>query len=545
MSDRARLREAIAGAFKYRDRDGAVIIDQSGSQSRWIADFRSIVLRSEWLNLYAKLFWETYGNRYPFQVAGMETVGIALVAAIVMKGAEIGKPVNGFFIRKSRKKDGLMRAIEGTLTKEPVILVDDLINSGNTFDKQLLLLDGMGLSVTDIFAALRFRPTEAYTFAQERNIAVTALFSLKDFGLPLRPVSEPVVPHSSFSKLWHYQAPHPSLQVVAEKSAPTLFENLVLFGCDDGVLRALDTESGTLVWEFTIGRHRGGKGILSSPAVHDDVVYFGGYDGNVYALDARTGKKKWSYEEADWVGSSPAIDIARGRLYIGLEFGLFGKKGGIVALKLADGSEIWRDTTVAFTHGSPLYIPEEDMVVIGSNDHIVYAYDAGNGARLWTFATDGDIKSKPAYDTKRRHIVVNSMDGSCYVLRARDGEPLFAKEAEFGFYSSPLIHGDTIYSASLDKTLYAFNAETYADEWVFETQGRIFSSPTLFDDSLWVGSNDGRLYELNPQTGALKNFFQATERIVNAPVYEVSSQRIFVPTQANEIYCIKKEFVQH
>ncbi len=540
MTSSDTLKHAIkTRALKFRARDHVEIIASSGTPAKWIFDMRAVLLSPEHLDQYAELFWQTYAHRYPFQVGGMETVGIALVAAIVMKGVERKTPVNGFFVRKSRKKEGLMKDIEGELNDLPIILVDDIINSGSTINTLLVRLDELHARVSEIFTILQFRNPETYTFAHARGIAIASLFSLEDFGLSVLR-DDARVPKDAFRTLWRYQAPLPSRHIVIEKSAPILYEDLVLFGCDDGALRAINAHSGHVVWEFFIGRNHGGKGILSSPALHDGVVYFGGYDGNVYALDARTGQLRWCFSDADWVGSSPAIDAHRNRLYIGLEFGLVRRRGGIVALDLETGAEIWRDTTSALTHGSPLYIHEESMVVIGSNDHVLYSYDADTGTRKWTYLTGGDIKSAGAYDSKRRLIAVNSMDGKCHVLAARDGVPLYAKEAEFGMYSSPLIVGDTLFTASLDKTLYAVNLDTFKDVWRFETSGRIFSSPVVIEGSVWIGSNDGRLYEIDALSGAEKGSFQASERIVNAPVYSSRMHRYFVPTQANEIYCIER-----
>jgi outer membrane protein assembly factor BamB len=213
----------------------------------------------------------------------------------------------------------------------------------------------------------------------------------------------------------------------------------------------------------------------------------------------------------------------------------------VVALDMKSGSEVWRNTTREFTHATPLYIPEEDLVVIGSNDHVVRAYDAEGGALRWQFQTRGDIKSAPVYHPQKRLIAVNSMDGSCYVLHARDGTPFFAKETEFGLYSSPLIVADTLYIASLDKTITAIDITNTTVRWFYTTHGRIFSSPSFFDNSIWIGSNDGVLYELHPETGALKGRFQASERIVNAPVFDATTGRIYVATQINELYCLERD----
>src|ERR1700685_3649805 len=152
------LREAIASHAFVTLASGTKIIDmEEGIRAPWLFDFRTLLLEGKWLDRYAQIFWGKYVSKYPFQVCGMESAGISLVAAIVMKGVERGTPVNGFFIRKSRKRQGLMKQIEGAVTEDPVIMVDDLINSGGTFNKMLKILDEENRRVSDIFVLLAFR----------------------------------------------------------------------------------------------------------------------------------------------------------------------------------------------------------------------------------------------------------------------------------------------------------------------------------------------------------------------------------------------------
>lgn len=535
------LRRAIASDVFVQAKHGAIIVasEHTGARESWLFDFRALMLQPRWLDRYAEIFWEHYASRLPFQVGGIETASIPLVTAIVMKSVERGTPVNGFYIRKSRKRQGLMKRVEGTVTDAPIILVDDLMNSGQSINRQIDVLESAGKTVSDVYVMLTFRADEAYSFLAKRGVSLRHLFTLADFEIPLLKSKSPAIPHDPFEVVWRYAAPNPSYHLVVQKSAPTLDEAHVFFGCDDGTFRALEQKTGELAWEFSTGRHPTGKGILSSPVLHKGVIYFGAYDGNVYALDAVTGNRAWSYGDADWVGSSPYVAPDLGLIFIGLEFGLWKRRGGIVALDLKTGAPKWTAYHESLTHGSPLYIPEESLVVVGSNNGVLYAYDAKSGDIRWTFQSRGDVKTRAAYDAKRRAVIFGSMDGVLYALAAHDGTPLYVCEAGAGIYSIPLVHNDTVYVASLDKCLYALDGTDGNKRWEFETSGRIFASPTLHEGSLWIGSNDGRLYELDPDTGKLKNFFQTTERVVNTIAY--NEGRLFIPTVANELYCIKRK----
>ena len=47
--------------------------------------------------------------------------------------------------------------------------------------------------------------------------------------------------------------------------------------------------------------------ILSSPTVYDDKVHIGSNDGNIYAIDANNGCLLWQYKTNDCVTSTPAV----------------------------------------------------------------------------------------------------------------------------------------------------------------------------------------------------------------------------------------------
>lgn len=539
-----KLKELIAReVFITKDRER--IANPDGTESAWLFDFRRVLLQGDTLDLVGELFWEKCGKSYPFQIGGMEVAGIPLITGFALKLRGKGKPANAFFIRKSRKKTGLLRMIEGVVTEEKIVLVDDLLNSGKSFIRQVEVLESLGKKVDTVFAVLRFRDLPYYAYFHERGIKVVSLFELNDFkdSLELKnqvdkektPVPMPFHPE------WYAKSEKPNYFYVVPKSAPALDEARVYFGSDSGDFWALSQMDGAVAWKYKVGFGAGGKYILSSPLVYEDSVYFGAYDGNFYCLDRKTGKKRWIFMEADWVGSSPCVASDLGLIFIGLEFGLWKKRGGIAAIEAETGKKKWEYAMPGLTHSSPAYSREHGIVVCGCNDFSVYALDAKSGKLLWSFETGGEIKESFAFDEKRGFVCFGSFDSHLYILKTRTGELVHKIKTNEAIYSTPLVHGDFAYVASLDKNMYCINVDTGAIVWTFATKGRIFASPEIIDDKLYIGSNDGRLYELDVATGKNTAFFQATERIVNKIAYNKETKRIFLPTFANEIYCLSKK----
>ena len=144
------------------------IIGDDGKKSSWAFDFKRILFDPNFLEQYAHLFFEMHGNDYPFQIGGLESGALPLITALVMESKKRGTLVNGFYIRKSRKKSGTMNLIEGNVTGDPIILVDDLIHSGKSFLQQMTALDHMREahpewgSVTHVCAILQYKAKEDY-----------------------------------------------------------------------------------------------------------------------------------------------------------------------------------------------------------------------------------------------------------------------------------------------------------------------------------------------------------------------------------------------
>ena len=262
--------------------------------------------------------------------------------------------------------------------------------------------------------------------------------------------------------------------------------------------------------------------------------------------------------DADWIGSSPAVDLKHGRVYVGLEFGLFKKRGGIVCLDAQTGKKIWADYGhQAMTHASPLYLAGSDEVVIGSNEGGIYLYDGKSGEKKWTATTiggadfdplvhggfgDGSIKMRPAYDKKTDLVFVGAIDGYLYALERKTGHIAWQHQCKFGIWSTPYVYKDRVYITALDKKVYCLDCQSGKLVWKKDIDGtRIFGSPVVINDRLYIGTNAARLHELDPETGDWLGYFQALERITNHVVYNRETDRYFLPTYANEIICLKRK----
>ncbi len=510
----------------------------------WYFDFYPILSDIETLDVIAELFWEKFAIHYPFQIAGVESAAFPLLTAIALKGKQRGHEPNTFFIRKSRKKTNATKIIEGIITSDPIIIVDDFIDSGKTCIRALEVLSSFEKKVLCIFCILQIRDLTSYTLIETGQVHIEPLFTSADFGLPIPAQKNNNTSAFIYDIVWTFKSLDPNYFYVIPKSAPVIDNERVYFGSDNGNFWALNQNDGSVAWKFKVGLPIFGKSIFSSPALYKNRVFFGSYDGNVYALNTKNGGRLWIFREADWVGSSPALAPSINLLFIGLEFGLFKKKGGIAALNMETGEKVWEQYMPEYTHSSPAYFHPQRVVVVGCNDGVVRAYRAKTGTLLWSFETRGPVRENFAFDEKKNRVLFGSHDGYLYALDIRTGKKVALFNTGEAIYSAPRIHNNIVCIASLNKRIYGLDRMTLEKRWEFETAGRIFASPHIINENIYIGSNDGRMYEIESATGKQVSFFQTAERIVNKIAYNEHSKCIFLPTFANEIFCLRKKKMQ-
>jgi len=550
------LKQTIIDKVFIKNRDEQ--IDTNENPNAWILDFRRITMMGIYADLISDIFYDEYQSSYPFQLCTLEVAGIPLTTSLMTKFFYKGHhDINAFYIRKSRKKNGLMRMVEGTINSNKIILIDDINCTGNTFWRQIEVLEQLGHTVDSVWSIIKYHDNDYYKRFTDRGIKVKSLFDLNDFtkNLGIKNINtlSPKPPVMPFKSLWKFSGEKPSYGYVQAKSQPILCEDKIYMGLDNRTFIAINQSDGSVAWRYEVGYSFGKKGIFSDPVLYKNLIIFGSCDGNVYALNKDTGERVWVCFEGDYIGSSPAIATDLGIIFIGLEYGILKKSGGIIALNAETGKTIWLDNThAAATSASPLYIQKHNLLVLGYDDGVLKTYNAQKGTLLWSFTAHGkmfkdnysyvsSLKSKAIYDEHNDNIIFGSLDGNLYILSRKNGALQHKYTCEFGIYSSPIILNNKVYFSSVDKKIHCLNLTDFKTVFVkIIDNTRIFSSPTIINNRLYIGTNAGRLHELSLLTGESLGYFQTTERITNQLVYNPKNDLYFLPTYANEIYCLKQ-----
>jgi outer membrane protein assembly factor BamB/orotate phosphoribosyltransferase len=518
------------------------LIAPDGASNRWLIDIRRLLMEPRFLDAAAELFWEECDRFLPFQVGAIETAGIPLLSAILMKSASRGTPVNGFVVKKERKTYGTGEAINGELTDAPILFVDDILNSGNSLEKARSVLEQSARRMERVFVLVDYENPVGKDWRARHAVDVHPAFHLSHFGLSL-PVTEPRS-SATFRNVWSFASPDPNFFHRVPKSFPATDGKRVYFGSDCGSFWCLDGRDGSIVWNFIVNAP-GHKNLWSSPTVVDGKVYFGSYDGNVYCLEAETGKEVWRFIGADWVGSSPAVAPELDLLFIGLEYAIEGKRGGIAALQLSTGEKVWEHRTRRYTHASPAYWPERQLVACGSNDNELLLFDAKTGALHWRFetgpgGTQASIRHAPAFDVERGHLITGCANGMIYIVDVKTGHDVWSVRTDNTIYTVPLVIRANAYVGSTDKHMYVLDLARQCVRKKIFAGSKVFGPAALLKGRIYFGACNGLVYELDPETDEITGKHQLPDAITNRITYSDETGYFYALTYVNQMFAIER-----
>lgn len=527
------LRNIIASEALV-SKDQRKIFGTKGEELSWIFDIRNISLQPSVLEIIADLFWEQNSDKTEYQIGGLETASIPLITAIVLEGKRRGKNVTGFYIRKSRKKLGLVKQIEGKLTNAPVVLVDDLINTGKSFDRQIELLSSEGLDVRSIFTVVRFRKDDAYQTITDRGIQIRSLFSLPDFSIAY--LKDPTQRKITFDLEKYFKSKHASLIYVLPKSPPLVYESCIYWGTDNGHVWCLDKETLAVKWHRQLGLFTK-QHIFASLLMVEGKLVCPTYNGALYVLNAEKGNVIYHDILGEKITATPLVMKGGQVLIVSV---CEHTSGSIVALDTKNLEKLWEHKTENAVSGTGIVYDSSKFLILDKGGKF-YAGDQGGVKKTKNSGVKVTIGNL-ALETSGTKIYWGSMRGKVYetLIHSLMSRELF--EADGGIFGVPYVSNHQLFTASLDKNLYCFDLERKKLDWTFETRGRIFASPIEHEGVVYIGSNDAKLYAVDVHNGEELGYYQATERITT-PVVMKGEKELLLTTFANELYklTIQKE----
>jgi outer membrane protein assembly factor BamB len=323
------------------------------------------------------------------------------------------------------------------------------------------------------------------------------------------PVGRPV-------KLWQYEAQG------SVNGAVVIVGDFVYASSDDGVLHALDIETGAERWPF-----HPVTGPVSAPAVADGVVYAFDGVGTLFALDATTGHIRWHAATPLARPSGPAV--VDDTIYVGTG------DGAIVALNVSDGSERWRYTFPSGAGGVHNPAFADGIVYAASDTGGLAAVDVATHEQAWpqAFDTGTDITGSVVVAGGIAYVggTGESVEGHLSAIDVHTGTLMWQLDRPFG---APAVADGVAYVSDQERV-----------EAVDTATGRVLWSKTpveraqlsVADGVLYLPVNIGhRVDALAAASGAELWHFDVDGG--NSCCVAVAHGSVFVATESGSVYRI-------
>lgn len=242
--------------------------------------------------------------------------------------------------------------------------------------------------------------------------------------------------------------------------APTLAGDMVLVPSTDGRLYARKLAGGDPVWTFPDEADPPlEEAIWSAPLVAGDRVYLSSMDHHVYALDLSTGRSLWA-SPPDLGGAVANTPVMAGDLLL---VGSFASQ--LVALDPDSGRTVWSYDTADWVWGSPAV--DDRAAYFGDLSGQLHAVTLERGNEIWTTDLGGRAIASPTLDGEQLYVVVES--GLLLDREAATGDPGWQVLLETQLLTSPLLIDGTLLVASNggDTLLSAYDASSGAQRWQF------------------------------------------------------------------------------
>ncbi|MCA9521984.1 MAG: PQQ-binding-like beta-propeller repeat protein, partial [Myxococcales bacterium] len=279
----------------------------------------------------------------------------------------------------------------------------------------------------------------------------------------------------------------------------------VIFGSGDGTLYLLDRADPTndpKTFQADLASETGGliNWFEGNVAIGPDGTLLVPNDNfRTYAIDPDSLTVKWFHKTPDQTWSLPAVDPTTNLIYIGNNFLLGGRN--VFCIDGSDGTKKWDAASKGSVAASPMLTGTGpgSMVVVGSFDGFVYAFDSQSGEQKWSFGTRDHVYASPA-QLSDGTIIQASADGTVYALDPTNGALRWAFDTQDPIRSSPAVDGDdNVYVAGGDGRLYVLKKDgtlRWSIQLIDEPRNDLNASVALGREQIVVAGENGRIFSL-------------------------------------------------
>jgi outer membrane protein assembly factor BamB len=246
-------------------------------------------------------------------------------------------------------------------------------------------------------------------------------------------------------------------------------------------------------------------------AIEKGIVYAVSMDNVARALKLADGSEIWkvSFEDKDGVKGSPCLTE---------KLVVYGDEAGTLrALDRANGKTVWSQKVGGPMASSPTV--HKDRVLVGSDDSYLYCFALADGKPLWKYQTGDRVNCAPALAGDG--VIVAGCDGVVRLISVESG--METKQLELGgnIAATPAVSGDQMVVGTMSNSVVSIDWKTMKVQWTYEdkqSQFPYFASPALTEELAIAAGRDRKLHAIERTTGNKRWTFRAKGKIDSSPV---------------------------
>ena len=208
----------------------------------------------------------------------------------------------------------------------------------------------------------------------------------------------------------------------------------------------------------------------------------------------------WTFDAGGYVDWTPVA--AEGRVFFATD------EGDLFAISLETGKEIWNAALEKDWFSSPPVFAD-GLVIVGTRDGFLQAYDAAKGDIQWKYEVEGGIQgtaNRTDLADGTKAVIVNAQaDGAIHCVELTTGKSLWKTEAIDRCDGSASVADGAIVMGSCASALHVFSIEKKAKVADVELGGdaQVAGGVAIVDGIAYAGTRTGALCAVNVKTNNL------------------------------------------
>lgn len=176
---RERLRRIIDEKSYIRGGDFKLA---SGAESTFFFDMKTTLLDPEGATLVADIIFEMIKGYNVKAIGGLELGACPIVSSVCVKSFEYNQPISAFYVRKTPKKRGTQKMVEGVEFKagDKVVVVDDVTTAGGSVLQAVDEVKALGCNVVSVISIVD-RLQGARERIEAKGLKFEPIFTREDF----------------------------------------------------------------------------------------------------------------------------------------------------------------------------------------------------------------------------------------------------------------------------------------------------------------------------------------------------------------------------